>query len=551
MNPLPDPRPACLAVLLAAALAGCGSIPRTEDAARRELDRDTLRAARSLVARADRFHHSPETALVYRLRAAEIAWGHLNAGDAATATEALGLLNRATGPIAVELVAAGGGPLTAQFAGYVYQVRSRDTGPGVMDPARFSSVTPARLERRNILKQWHERPGAGEPLVPDSFPSDPRLAERFTPPGGFIEDATAVLSFAGGDGGDGGRVATLRLLDPTFTDTVRLGERTYPLAADFSAAVHRSVDGIPELFRALSGLLIADRAQARLVMTEPYDPDRTPVILIHGLASVPRMWRDVINDLRSRPELSRRYQFWIYEYPTGWPLAYSSLRLREEIEALEEIIGEPDDLVLIGHSMGGLVSRFQVITPERALWDAHFREHADDLYAELPPDHLIRRALIFEANPEVDRVIFISTPHRGSRIADLSIVTFVTKLIRLPGQVVRTVIDLPFVEIDRRYLTSIHGLSPGNPTFAAIEDIPIEAKYHSIIGDRGRGDTPNSSDGVVAYWSSHLDGAQSELIVPTGHGAFKDPAAIAEIMRILRVHAGLDAPVAAEAAGKR
>jgi hypothetical protein len=43
--------------------------------------------------------------------------------------------------------------------------------------------------------------------------------------------------------------------------------------------------------------------------------------------------------------------------------------------------------------------------------------------------------------------------------------------------------------------------------------------YHSIIGDRGGGDTPNSSDGVVPYWSSHLDGAQSELIVNSDHGA--------------------------------
>jgi len=60
--------------------------------------------------------------------------------------------------------------------------------------------------------------------------------------------------------------------------------------------------------------------------------------------------------------------------------------------------------------------------------------------------------------------------------------------------------------------------------------------YHSIIGDRGRGDTPNSSDGVVPYWSSHLDGAESEQIVPSGHPAHRDPQAIAEMVRILKKH---------------
>jgi len=60
--------------------------------------------------------------------------------------------------------------------------------------------------------------------------------------------------------------------------------------------------------------------------------------------------------------------------------------------------------------------------------------------------------------------------------------------------------------------------------------------YHSVIGDRGLGDTPNSSDGVVPYWSSHLKGAKSEKIVPSGHGAHENPEGIAEFRRILKLH---------------
>jgi hypothetical protein len=45
------------------------------------------------------------------------------------------------------------------------------------------------------------------------------------------------------------------------------------------------------------------------------------------------------------------------------------------------------------------------------------------------------------------------------------------------------------------------------------------------------------SDGVVPYWSSHLDGAVSELVVPSEHGAHRNPQAIAEVKRILKKYA--------------
>ena len=39
------------------------------------------------------------------------------------------------------------------------------------------------------------------------------------------------------------------------------------------------------------------------------------------------------------------------------------------------------------------------------------------LYAKLPPDHVLKRALIFDANPQVQRILFICVPHRGSDLA--------------------------------------------------------------------------------------------------------------------------------------
>jgi len=146
----------------------------------------------------------------------------------------------------------------------------------------------------------------------------------------------------------------------------------------------------------------------------------------------------------------------------------------------------------------------------------------------------------FEANPVVQRLIFISTPHRGSKVADWSLTTWFTKFLRLPAKLTTAAVDLvPTLVKSPEQYSSISRLSPSNPLYKTLEGLPIKAPHHSIIGDRGKGDTPNSSDGVVAYWSSHLDSAESEVIVPDDHGAFDDPAAIAEMKRILKKNAGV------------
>jgi hypothetical protein len=121
-------------------------------------------------------------------------------------------------------------------------------------------------------------------------------------------------------------------------------------------------------------------------------------------------------------------------------------------------------------------------------------------------------------------------------MADWSVTSFFTKFVRLPTQIMSAAAEAPGVITQRRQLSSVNRLSPNNPLYAAIDHIPIQVPYHSIIGDRGRGDTPNSSDGVVQYWSSHLDSARSELIVPGPHGSYSLPQTIAELKRILKLH---------------
>jgi hypothetical protein len=198
-------------------------------------------------------------------------------------------------------------------------------------------------------------------------------------------------------------------------------------------------------------------------------------------------------------------------------------------------------MVIISHSMGGLLARMQAVRTGRVLWNAVFQNDADRLYATIPSDNIAKKTLIFDANPHVKRIIFICVPHRGSYLASNWIGSIGVGLIRLPSTILshagEGVTGSLLKNIGLKHLpTGINGLSPRNPVLRSLDTVPITVPYHSIIGDRGRGDTPNSSDGVVPYWSSHLAGAQSELIVPGPHGSFALPQTIAELKRILRLH---------------
>ena len=172
-------------------------------------------------------------------------------------------------------------------------------------------------------------------------------------------------------------------------------------------------------------------------------------------------------------------------------------------------------------------------------------ETAKSIFEGQPSDSLMVRATTFRANPRIKRVVFICTPHRGSDMASGGLGKFAISLINLPGQLTAVLKDafsdaeLAQLTGSRRLPNSVWGLKPTNPALAVINSAPISVPYHSIIGDRGRGDSPNSSDGVVAYWSSHLDGAQSEKIVPGPHGSCELPQTIAELDRILRLNLGL------------
>ena len=501
--------------------------------------------ARLSLAEARKTASDPRTAVGYYLDAADAVVRSLGVSSGnETSEEARSIYNAASQEVVVLLRS------SAELWNRTETIPSRDGiyrlsfaagshKEGTWDPGYFDFFRTPKQVHEKVAHQEARINDWGGVLVGVYKPADPR--KYFFSRSGLAVPVTAALDFTPSAPASGRvRDATLTLYDPTRRETVRVASAQRPLAADFGAPLAYYPE--PKLLGFMAMLRPAKyENRAGLFMLEPYDPDRIPVVLIHGLTSIPQMWVPTISAIESDPELRGRYQFWVFAYPTGDPIALSALKLRESLAQVYQLYPKTKDMVLISHSMGGLLSQMQAVTTGRVLWDRVFQSDADYLYAKVPPDNAVKRALIFDANPRVHRIVFICVPHRGSDLATNWIGSFGVGLISLPGKLLSGAADVVSAPLEKdvgvkHMPTGINGLSPRSPLLRGLDTLPIHAPYHTIVGDRGKGDTPNSSDGVVAYWSSHLTGAQSELIVPGPHGSYALPQTVSELKRILRLN---------------
>jgi pimeloyl-ACP methyl ester carboxylesterase len=289
-----------------------------------------------------------------------------------------------------------------------------------------------------------------------------------------------------------------------------------------------------------------------LSLLQPYRPGRIPVVLIHGLWSNPWSWARLIEELQADAALRDRYQFWTFGYSTGDPLPYSATLLRHDLdEARRKFDPDRSDaafdrMVLVGHSMGGLLTKMMVQESGTRLWQLLSDRPVDDLAGDPADCELFRSALIFKPRPEVRRVIFIATPHRGSHVDRGGLERLGTRLVRLPDPlrashqrlIARNGPEF-FTERLRRGLpTSIDELEWRSPILMRLDELGLAPAVtaHSIIADRRDPPAAGGHDGLVPYESSHLDGVASESLVSSGHLCQAHPAVIREVGRILLEH---------------
>lgn len=422
----------------------------------------------------------------------------------------------------------------------------RKNGPAVIDPTLANRIIPASRIHVRRLYARSETPGAGVPVVLWYEKNNPAVRGE---PGmnrtGMALPATAILD------PERNQLAFYNTLN---VSSARIGGRSEKLATDFSAPLaylihngpNRSIDIGSMIFTARN----ADRAV--LLQLQPFDPEKIPVVFVHGLLSRPEAWTQATNTLLADPEIRKRYQFWYFLYPTGLPVWRSAAILRSDLDRFRKTLdpaGKNPNLrrmVLVGHSMGGLISSLMIREGGKHLWRQFSDRDFDSLNLDAAAREDLRQMIVFSPREDVERVIFVATPHRGSPMALRPIAGFMAKLIQLPFAEVSRSREyiLQALRDDARSIlvspaNSIRFLRANSPLVLSILNLPLSRTitFHSIIGDRGRGDSPNSTDGVVPYWSSHMEGAASEKIVPSGHGANEHPAGIEEIRRILKENA--------------
>jgi pimeloyl-ACP methyl ester carboxylesterase len=298
-----------------------------------------------------------------------------------------------------------------------------------------------------------------------------------------------------------------------------------------------------------------------LYMLEPYDPEKIPVVMVHGLWSSPITWMEMFNDLRASADIRDQYQFWFYMYPTGQPFWVSAERMREDLMKVRKKVDPGhesemlDQMVLIGHSMGGLVSRLQTIESGDRFWSLVSDRPFEELETDETTRENLRQVMFFSPDSSVKRVVTIGTPHRGSQFSNNTTQWLGRHLIVLPNmltnQQAEVVKQNPDFFSDTELLTidtSIDSLSPESPFLQAMlasKSAPW-VKHHNILGivESNSFDTwlgmrvVGEGDGVVPAESATFDNAVSEVVVPSPHQKIhQHPMAILEVQRILREHA--------------
>lgn len=424
--------------------------------------------------------------------------------------------------------------------------------------AHFVSI--ADLEVRGFRNRYR-KPGIGAPLSARVERTEGRVADKWIAPRSKVP-VTAFVRFdqprsALSTGELTGRI---ELYNVDEIPSVTLGGHSVPLEFDPSAALAYQLEGSPVWDFEIAGFrrgdfnLFGEKAEGDLIFSNPYHPGKIPVVFVHGTASSPARWAEMVNEFLGDSRIAGRYQFWFFIYNSGNPIALSAMHLRESLEqAFKELDPGGSDaalrqMVVIGHSQGGLLTKMTVVNSGTRFWENISKEPFEQADISTEAKDLLRRSIFVEPLPFVNRVIFIATPHRGSFLSGSIIGKIGRRLIRLPATVTKVgveIVKLNPVGAARtaiRIPTSIENMDWSNPFLRTLESLPIAegVQVNSIIPVKGDGPPEKGDDGVVRYTSAHIEPVESELVVRSAHSTQSNPNTIEEVRRILYRHAGME-----------
>ncbi|HSU57503.1 MAG TPA: hypothetical protein VLT36_25910 [Candidatus Dormibacteraeota bacterium] len=415
------------------------------------------------------------------------------------------------------------------------------------DFEQFLSVDQFRVHGLSVINR---EPGLGAPLI-CAKPLDPDTRVQPTTPATMFLRGPRALSeltnttttnFCG-----------LELYSPYDDTTVQVGSTSVPLEFDLTTfrAYMLNQSRIWSLGR-LGFLAPGDNIKNQLLLSQPYEPDRIPVVFVHGTFSSPVTWAEMANTLIADPVIRRRYQMWTFLYASGSPLANSVADLRDALTDQVHKL-DPDgtnqylnQMVVIGHSQGGLLTKGTAIETGDRIVRLFFTNNLDHLNISETNRESLRRMMVLHPLPFVKRVVFIATPHRGSYLSGSFARRLAARFVMLPRSFLTRSGNLLEVAsgsegarfLGNRLPTSLDSMSPKNPSLIAMAEVPVSApiKANSIIAISKGDPKHDGRDGLVEYSSAHVDYAESELIVPSFHTCLDHPATIEEVRRILHKH---------------
>jgi pimeloyl-ACP methyl ester carboxylesterase len=428
---------------------------------------------------------------------------------------------------------------------------------------RLEAFVPAADLLVRGLRNRYRRPGIGAPLVARIAPEqirEQKAATRRIPELVKIP-VTALLRIETPRAklGAGWLAGTLELHSQDDVLHVMLDGREWPLEFETSSALADMLGDSPwwdfELAGFFSGVFRTDAehrgAGDGLLLIHPYRPGLIPVVLVHGTASSPARWADLMNELEIDRDIWAHYQIWLYIYNSGNPIGYSAGAMRQALEkAVRELDPRDADpalrrMVVIGHSQGGLLAKLTAVESGDAFWKLESDGAFEDVRMDDDTRVILANSTFFQPEPFVARVIFVCTPHRGSFLAGMSLSRLVGSFVSLPSELtgrMREVLTLNQGALMLRHFdqlpTSLDNMDPSSDFIKALAAMPVAPGIaaNSIIAVDDDRPLAEAGDGVVQYTSAHIDGVESEKIVRSNHSAQGNPATIEEIRRILMLH---------------
>jgi pimeloyl-ACP methyl ester carboxylesterase len=391
--------------------------------------------------------------------------------------------------------------------------------------------------------------GLGVPLIGIRPQEESALGARIVPLTAFLRIAGSGQELA-----EGTVVRAQLEVYPAYDETeLVVNGQTVPLEADLTAATAYALDD-PDVWTLdlRRFFFIQEQIKPQIVMLSPYEPGKIPVVFVHGTASEMIWWAEMFNTLRGDARLNKRYHFWFFRYNSDHPLLESAAALRvvllEQYRQLTATGQDQalDNMVIIGHSQGGLLTKTTAVDSGDRLWRSLSDEPFENFDMSLEAREMLTNFLFIKPLPFVRRTVFIATPHRGSFLAKFWISSLFRRIASLPTTVIKGSAEFLAMEpklklptqLKGRLPTSIDGMSPNNPVLLELAELPVvpEVKTHSIIAVEDMGNYQESDDGVVEYQSAHLPGVESEFLVESAHSCQNHPLVIEEVRRILLEH---------------